>query len=96
MRRTRQSHAASVESVGIRELRQLNLHNINSTKLTQGGDLMIICKKCLKGDEVYKEAEFDYWQWFDATEDFDDSHGRYCDICGKEFEDGETVVLVNE
>lgn len=70
--------------------------NINNTKLTQGGDLMIICKQCFKGDETYKEAEFDYWQWFDATEDFDDPHGRYCDICGKEFEDGETVVLVNE
>ena len=57
---------------------------------------MIICKQCFKGDEVYKEAEFDYWQWFDATEGFDDPHRRYCDICGKEFEDGETVVLINE
>ena len=70
--------------------------NINNTKLTQGCDLMIICKQCLKGDEPCKEAEFDYWQWFDATEDFDDPHGRYCEICGKEFEDGETVILVNE
>ena len=54
---------------------------------------MIICKKCFKGNETHQEAEFDYWQWFDATEDFNDPHGRYCDICGKEFEDGDTVVL---
>lgn len=31
---------------------------------------MIICKQCFKGDEPRKEAEFDYWQWFDSTEDF--------------------------
>lgn len=41
-------------------------------------------------------AEFDYWQWFDSTEDFYDPHGHCCDICGKEFEDGETVILVDE
>lgn len=43
-----------------------------------------------------KVAEFDYWQWFDSTEDFYDPHGHCCDICGKEFEDGETVILVDE
>ena len=43
---------------------------------------MIICKQCLKGDEPYKEAEFDYRQRFDVIEDFDDPHGRYCDIFG--------------
>lgn len=57
---------------------------------------MIICKQCFKGDEPRKEAEFDYWQWFDSTEDFYDTHGHCCDICGKEFEDGETVVLIDE
>lgn len=57
---------------------------------------MIICKQCFKGDEPRKEAEFDCWQWFDSTEDFYDPHGHCCDICGKEFEDGETVILVDE
>lgn len=57
---------------------------------------MIICKDCFKGDDMYQKAEFDYWQWFDATENFDDPHGRFCDVCGKEFEDGETVILINE
>lgn len=57
---------------------------------------MIICKNCFNGDDIHQEAEFDYWQWFDATENFDDPHGRFCDTCGKEFEDGETVILVNE
>ena len=54
---------------------------------------MIVCKNCFKGDTSYQEVEFDYWQWFDATEDFNDPHGRYCDICGKEFDDGEIVIL---
>nr|DAL94205.1 MAG TPA: putative integral membrane zinc-ribbon metal-binding protein [Caudoviricetes sp.]DAZ84133.1 MAG TPA: putative integral membrane zinc-ribbon metal-binding protein [Caudoviricetes sp.] len=58
--------------------------------------LVIICRKCHKANDTYKEAEFDYWQWFDATENFDDPHGRFCDVCGKEFEDGEAVILVNE
>ena len=57
---------------------------------------MIICKNCSIGDGIHQEVEFDYWQWFDATENFDDPHGRLCDICGKEFEDGETVILINE
>lgn len=47
--------------------------------------LVIICRKCHKANDTYKEAEFDYWQWFDATENFDDPHGRFCDVCGKEF-----------
>lgn len=54
---------------------------------------MIICKKCFKGKEWYIEINFDYWSWFDATEDFNNPHGRYCDICGEEFEDGEIVIL---
>lgn len=29
--------------------------------------LVIICRKCHKANDTYKEAEFDYWQWFDAT-----------------------------
>lgn len=57
---------------------------------------MIICKNCSIGDGIHQEVEFDYWQWFDATENFDDPHGRLCDIYGKEFEDGETVILINE
>lgn len=57
---------------------------------------MIVCKNCFNGNKLHHEAEFDYWQWFDATEDFDDSHGRYCDICDKEFEDGEIVILIDE
>lgn len=54
---------------------------------------MILCKECFKLDEPWKEAMFDYWDWFDATEDFNDSHGRYCDMCGREFDDGELVAL---
>ena len=57
---------------------------------------MIICKNCFKGDGLHQEVEFDYWQWFDATEDFNDPHGRYCDICRREFNDGEIVVLTEE
>ena len=57
---------------------------------------MIICKKCFKGDEPHIETSFDYWGWFDATENFDDPHGRYCDICGEEFEDGEPVIIIGE
>ena len=57
---------------------------------------MIICKNCFKGDDTHQEVEFDYWQWFDATENFDDPHGRFCDMCGKEFDDSETVILTNE
>ena len=57
---------------------------------------MIVCKNCFNGNKLHHEAEFDYWQWFDATEDFDDSHGRYCDIGDKEFEDGEIVILIDE
>lgn len=55
---------------------------------------MIICKKCFNRNEPYTESYFDYWGWFDAVEDFDDPHGRYCEVCGKEFEDGESVVLI--
>ena len=54
---------------------------------------MIICKKCFKFDEPWEEAMFTYWDWFDATEDFDDPHGRFCDICGREFDEGELVVV---
>lgn len=57
---------------------------------------MIICKKCFKFDEPWEEAMFDYWQWADATEDFHDPHGRFCDVCGKEFDDGELVALTEE
>lgn len=57
---------------------------------------MIICKNCFKGNDTHQEAEFDYWQWFDAAENFDDPHGRFCDMCGREFEDGETVILIEE
>lgn len=57
---------------------------------------MIICKKCFKGDEKHTEGEFDYWSWFDATEDFDDPHGRFCDVCGEKFEDGEPVIITAE
>lgn len=39
---------------------------------------------------------FDYWNWFDATEDFHDPHGRYCDICGREFNDGEMVIVTDD
>ena len=54
---------------------------------------MILCKECFKFDEPWEEAMFDYWTWFDAREDFDDSRGKYCEICGKEFDDGELVAL---
>lgn len=57
---------------------------------------MIICKNCFKGDEPHQEAEFDYWQWFDVTEDFYEPYGRYCDICGREFDDGEIVILTEK
>ena len=57
---------------------------------------MIICKNCFKGNAPHEEAEFDYWQWFDATEDFNDSHGKCCDICGREFDDGEVVILTGK
>ena len=62
----------------------------------KGNDIMIVCKNCFKGDESCQEANFDYWQWFDATEDFYHPHGRYCDVCGREFEDGETVILTEK
>ena len=54
---------------------------------------MIVCKKCFKFDEPWEEAMFDYWQWCDETEDFYNSHGRYCDVCGEEFYDGQLVAL---
>lgn len=54
---------------------------------------MIVCKKCFKFDEPWEEAMFTHWDWFDATEDFHDPHGRYCDICGREFDEGELVVI---
>lgn len=57
---------------------------------------MILCKQCENKEIEFIEAEFDYWQWFDATEDFYDPHGRFCDKCGKEFEDGEVVILTGE
>lgn len=57
---------------------------------------MIICKKCFKFDEPWEEAMFDFWEWRDATEDFYDPHGRFCDMCGREFDDGELVVLTAE
>lgn len=57
---------------------------------------MIICKKCFKFDEPWEEAMFDFWEWRDATEDFHNPHGRFCDLCGKEFDDGELVVLTAE
>jgi len=57
---------------------------------------MILCQKCGSNYEKFTEAYFDYWSWFDATEDFDDPHGRFCDCCGKEFEDGEVVILTEE
>ena len=57
---------------------------------------MILCKKCGSKEVVFNEAEFDFWQWFDATEDFDSPHGRCCDSCGKEFDDGEMVILTDE
>lgn len=57
---------------------------------------MIICKRCFWFNEPYEEAMFDYWQWFDATEDIYDTHGKRCDICGKEFDDGECVILTRE
>ena len=57
---------------------------------------MIVCKKCFKFDEPWEEAMFDYWQWADTTEDFNDPHGKCCDICGKEFYDGELVALTEK
>ena len=57
---------------------------------------MIVCKNCFNGNESHQEAEFDYWQWFDATEDFNDPHGRYCDVCGTEFNDGDIVIIMND
>ena len=57
---------------------------------------MILCKQCRNKEIEFIEAEFDYWQWFDATEDFYDPHGRFCDKCGKKFEDGEVVILTGE
>lgn len=57
---------------------------------------MILCKQCGNKEIEFIEAEFDCWQWFDATEDFYDPHGRFCDKCGKEFEDGEVVILTGE
>ena len=57
---------------------------------------MIVCKKCFKGNQPYEEHAYDHWNWFDATEDFDDPHGRFCDMCGREFEEGETVVVTEE
>ena len=54
---------------------------------------MIVCKQCFNFDESWEEAMFNYWDWFDATEDFDDPHGRFCDICGREFDEGELVVV---
>lgn len=57
---------------------------------------MILCKKCGRNKVKFIETEFDYWQWFDATENFYDPHGRFCDECGKEFEDGEIVILTEE
>ena len=54
---------------------------------------MIVCKQCFNFDEPWEEAMFNYWDWFDATEDFDDPHGRFCDICGREFDEGELVVV---
>ena len=57
---------------------------------------MILCKQCGNKEIEFIEAEFDYWQWFDATEDFYDPHGRFCDKCGKEFEDGKVVILIGE
>ena len=56
---------------------------------------MILCKQCFKFDEPWEEAMFDYWQWFDTTEDFHDPHGHFCDVCRKEFNDGEFVVLTD-
>ena len=57
---------------------------------------MIICKKCFNFDQPGEEVMFDYWSWFDATEDFNDPHGRFCDLCGKEFDDGELVIITTE
>lgn len=57
---------------------------------------MIICKDCFNFDQACEEVMFDYWSWFDATEDFDDPHGRFCDLCGKEFDDGELVVITTK
>ena len=54
---------------------------------------MIVCKQCFNFDEPWEEAMFNYWDWFDATEDFDDPHGRFCDICDREFDEGEIVVV---
>lgn len=56
---------------------------------------MILCSKCGKKIPVSTEASFDYWSWFDATEDFHDPHGRFCNCCGTEFADGETVILTD-
>ena len=57
---------------------------------------MIICKSCFNFDEPWKEAMFDFWEWRDVTDDFYNPHGRFCDLCGKEFDDGELVVLTAE
>ena len=57
---------------------------------------MIICKKCFKFNEPWEEEMYDHYQWADATEDYHNPHGRYCDLCGREFDDGELVVLTEE
>lgn len=61
---------------------------------------MILCKNCFKFlysntefDKPWEEATFNHYQWADATEDFNDPHGRFCDMCGREFNEGERVVL---
>ena len=62
----------------------------------KGGDNVILCKKCGSKAKDYTESYFDYWNWFDAAENFYDLHGKICDCCKKEFEDGETVILTDE
>lgn len=54
---------------------------------------MILCKQCGCKEIEFTEVEFDYWQWFDTTENFYSPRGKCCDCCGKEFDDGEKVIL---
>ena len=57
---------------------------------------MILCKKCYETDELNENALFDYWQRFDYVDDFYNAKGRCCDMCGKDFDDGERVVLIED
>ena len=57
---------------------------------------MILCKKCYEINGTNDNALFDYWQRFDYVDDFYNVKGRCCSMCGKDFDDDEHVVLIED